>query len=155
MALHFRTPNPADFGVIQQMVIDSFEPITWYKKVDARFGPLNGKDWRARWELRLRRLFDQIVLIGEADGQITAMSGGKVDAEAAVGFIDLLAVGRRFQGRGFGREMLHGMMQHLKERGAVHVHLNCLTDNDTANALYRAEGFEEMAREIHWFRKIP
>ena len=46
------------------------------------------------------------------------------------------------------------MMQHLQERGAQYVYLDCLTDNDTANALYAAEGFEEVARQVRWFRKL-
>jgi ribosomal protein S18 acetylase RimI-like enzyme len=51
--------------------------------------------------------------------------------------------------------MLHGMMDHMKNLGALYVNLDCLTDNDTANALYQAEGFEEVARHIRWFRAIP
>jgi hypothetical protein len=34
------------------------------------------------------------------------------------------------------------------------VNLDCLTDNDSANALYASEGFEEVARHIRWFRKL-
>ena len=50
--------------------------------------------------------------------------------------------------------MLRGTIRHMNELGAKYVSLDCLTDNDTANALYRAEGFEEVARQIRWFRKI-
>ena len=42
----------------------------------------------------------------------------------------------------------------MKNLGAQYVYLDCLTDNDTANALYRAAGFAEVARQIRWFRKI-
>jgi len=46
------------------------------------------------------------------------------------------------------------MMQYTKGVGARYVYLDCLTDNDTANVLYRAEGSREVARQIRWFRKI-
>ena len=46
------------------------------------------------------------------------------------------------------------MMRHMKSFGAQYVYLDCLADNDTANALYRAEGFMEVARQIRGFRKI-
>ena len=63
---------------------------------------------------------------------------------------------RRFQGRGYGREMLRGMdAAHAEPGRAVHINLDCLTDNDAGNALYRSEGFEEVARQIRWFRKLP
>ncbi len=155
MPLQFRPPVPAEYPRIAEMVIESFAPITWFRKLDERIGPVNGKDWRARWQTRMRDVFArEIVLIGE-DEEIVAMSSGTLDRESTMTYIDLLAVDRRFQGRGYGREMLEGMMQHMKVLGARYVHLDCLTDNDTANALYRAEGFEEVARQIRWFRAIP
>ena len=156
MPLEFRLAAPPDHPRLEEMVIESFEPITWFKKLDARVGPLNGRDWRTRWQSRMRRVFEtEIVLVGESSGEMVAMSSGTVDRDDALAYIDLLAVDRRFQGRGHGREMLRGMMQHVKGLGAQYVNLDCLTDNDTANALYRAEGFEEVGRQVRWFRRIP
>jgi len=156
MALKFRLAAAPEHSRIEEMVIESFEPITWLKKLDARIGPLNGRGWRTRWQARMRRVFEtEIVLVGESDGGLAAMSSGTFDRDDALAYIDLLAVDRRFQGRGYGREMLQGMMQHMKGLGAQYVNLDCLTDNDTANALYRAEGFEEVARQVRWFRRIP
>ena len=142
--------------MLERMIIDAFEPITWMKKADERFGPLNGRDWRQRWQSRVAHIFaTQIVLLGETGGAIVAMASATIDPAARLGFIDLLAVDQRFQGRGYGREMLRGMLKHMKERGAVHAHLECLADNDAGNSLYRAEGFEEVARFIRWFIRIP
>ena len=156
MPLQFRLAQTAEHPRIAEMVISSFEPITWAKKLDAQIGPLNGQDWRQRWQSRMRHVFEtEIILVGETAGEIVAMSAGALDQEAALAFIDLLAVDHRFHRRGYGREMLRGMMRHMKESGAQYVHLDCLTDNDNANALYRAEGFQEVARQIRWFRKLP
>ena len=155
MALHFRPAEAGEYQKIQDMVIDSFEPITWFKKLDAQIGPLNGRDWRTRWQARMRQVFEkQIVLVGETGDSLAAMSSGTIDQDAALAYIDLLAVGRQFQGRGYGKEMLEGMIRHMKNLGAQYVYLDCLTGNDTANALYRTEGFEEVARQIRWFRRI-
>ena len=155
MPLEFRLAEPSEYPRIESLVVESFEPITWFKKLDARIGPLNGKDWRARWHGRMRAVFEnEIVLAGQTAGEIVAMSAGTLDQGAALAFIDLLAVDRRFHRRGYGREMLLGTMQHMKSLGARYVNLDCLTDNDRANALYRSEGFEEVARQIRWFRKI-
>lgn len=156
MALAFRLAAPEDYPALESLTLDSFEPITWFRKVDERFGPLNGKDWRQRWRSRFRRAFDsQRVLVGEADGQIVAFASGTIDTETALGFIDLLAVDRRCQGQGYGREMLRGMLDYMKSQGAAHAHLECLTDNDTGNSLYRSEGFEVLACSNHWFLRIP
>lgn len=155
MPLEIRLAEASDFAAIEALVIDSFEPITWQKKLDERIGPLNGRDWRARWQSRLAHVFQtQIVLLGESDGALAAMASGTLDRDSALGFIDILAVGREFQGRGLGREMLRGMMDHFQGLGCRYVHLDCLTDNESGNALYESEGFEEVARHIRWFRKI-
>jgi len=138
------------------MVIESFEPISWIKRLEDRMGPLNGRGWRMRWKDRLRHAFEtQTVLVGAFGGEIAAMSSGTLDSLTALAYIDLLAVDRRYRRRGYGREMLRGMMQYMKGIGGQYVYLDCLTDNDTGNTLYRAEGFEEVVRQVRWFRKVP
>jgi ribosomal protein S18 acetylase RimI-like enzyme len=156
MPLEFRPAAAPEYPGIEKMVIESFEPITWFKKLDARMGPLNGRDWRMRWQARMRRVFEaEIILVGETRGEMVAMSSGTFDPDDALAYIDLIAVDRQFQRRGYGREMLRGMLRHMQDLGARYVNLDCLADNDRANALYRAEGFEEVARQIRWFRRIP
>jgi ribosomal protein S18 acetylase RimI-like enzyme len=154
MPLTIRPAIAADHDALETMVINSFEPITWQKTLDARFGPLNGCDWRERWQRRLRKIFGtQEVLVGDCEGRLAAMASGTVDRKSALGFIDVLAVSRDFQARGLGREMLRAMIAHLKSLGCEYVHLDCLTNNDAGNALYQSEGFEEVARHIRWFKK--
>jgi ribosomal protein S18 acetylase RimI-like enzyme len=96
----------------------------------------------------------QIILVGEVDGVLTAMSSSTIEGQTALAYIDLLAVRQTQQKHGYGREMLRATMDHLKRRGAEHVYLDCLTSNDKGNALYESEGFEEVARQIRWFRKL-
>jgi ribosomal protein S18 acetylase RimI-like enzyme len=155
MQMQIREASPHDFPAIETLVLDSFEPITWARTLDAKYGPLNGADWRTRWKARLQKIFEsQIILAGEVGGVLTAMSSSTLDRQAALAYIDLLAVSRAQQAHGYGREMLRATMQHMKGLGAQYVHLDCLTGNDNANALYASEGFEEVARHIRWFRKL-
>src|SRR5262245_32680917 len=98
MPLAIRIATPADHGTIEELVLDSFEPITWQRPLDGTFGPLNGRDWRERWLARLRKIFvTQLVLVGEVDGRLAAMATATIDSESALGFIDVLAVGRDFK----------------------------------------------------------
>ncbi|HEX5102555.1 MAG TPA: GNAT family N-acetyltransferase [Pirellulaceae bacterium] len=156
MFLAFRLATPADQPDIERLVLAAFEPITWQKKLDARFGPLNGHDWQARWRQRLEKIFaTQIVLVGEtASGELAAVATATIDREAKLGFIDVLAVSRDQQGQGLGRAMLRAAMEHLRSLGCQYVNLDCLTDNESGNALYASEGFAEVARHVRWFRKI-
>ena len=155
MTLSLRPAELEDHVLIEQLVIDAFEPITWQKKLDGRFGPLAGSDWKQHWRARLRRVLEtQIVLVGEADGALCGVTTATIERESALAFIDILAIARDFQGRGLGREMLRETIEHLRRMGCRYVHLDCLTDNDVGNALYQSEGFEEVARHIRWFRRI-
>jgi ribosomal protein S18 acetylase RimI-like enzyme len=155
MALKFRPARPAEFPDLERMVIEAFEPITWMKKLDERIGPLNGQDWRARWRRRMQPVFQsQAILVGEENGEVVAFASAAIDADAALGLIDLLAVRQGRQGQGVGRQMLRAMMAHLKQQGCRYVNLECLTDNAAGNALYASEGFTEVARQIRWFREL-
>ena len=156
MPLEIRLAKASDYRRLEQLFIDSFEPISLYRKVEERFGPFNGNDWRAQWHLRLRKVFDtEIILVGELEGEIAASAAGTYNPETRLAFLNLLAIDPRFHRRGLGREMLRTMMEYMKEQGAEHMHLDCLADNNSANELYRAEGFQEMGRSIYWYVKIP
>lgn len=145
-----------DHSRIEKLVLDSFESITWFRAVDKKYGPLNSSDWRDRWKRRLQKIFaEQIILAAELNGALVAMSSSTIDPAAALAYIDLLAVAKGHQAHGYGRQMLRHTMQHLHQLGARYVHLECLTSNENANALYQSEGFEEVARHIRWFRKLP
>lgn len=155
MDLRFRLADPSEYPALRAMIVASFEPITWFKKVDERYGPLNGCDWTARWQQRLDAVFaSQIILVGEA-GAVVAVSTGTYDDRTRLGFIDLLAVDQRHQGHGYGRAMLRGMLAYLRGLGAEHAHLECLSDNDKGNALYRSEGWDAVSSSIKWFVRIP
>ncbi|MBI3472392.1 MAG: GNAT family N-acetyltransferase [Candidatus Solibacter usitatus] len=155
MTLQFRLARADEYQKVEDLLIESFEPITWHKKLDESFGPLNGLDWRQRWKRRVAEVWKtQIVLAGEADGELIAVSCGTLDPHTRLGFIDLIAVDHRYQGKGYGRDMLRGMLRHFREQGALHANLECLTDNDRGNRLYRAEGFQEVARSIRWFIRL-
>jgi ribosomal protein S18 acetylase RimI-like enzyme len=155
MALEFRLAGARDYDVIERMVVESFAPVSWARRTDERFGSLDGQDWRARWHSRMLRIFEsQIVLTGRRKDDIVAMSSGTIDPECSLAYIDLLAVDRRFQARGYGREMLRAMMDYFRNLGAQYVYLDCLTDNEAGNTLYLQEGFTEIVRQVRWFRRL-
>lgn len=155
MALQFRPPRPDEYPAIEEMVIASFAPITWMKKLDSRIGPLNGEDWHRRWKRRMAKVFEtQHMLIGIEGGELVAFASGTIDEISALGLVDLLAVRETEQSRGHGRETLRAIMDYFRQHGCLYVNLECLTDNAKGNALYESEGFVEVARHVRWFRPL-
>lgn len=151
--MRFRLATSADFPALETLIIASFEPITWFKEIDAQFGALNGHDWHARWQHRLAKVFaEEIILVGETEsGEIAAASTGTYDAKQCLGFVDLLAVGVAHQGHGLGGEMLRAMLDHFRTLGARHAHLDCLTSNERGMKLYESEGWTPVATSMKWF----
>jgi ribosomal protein S18 acetylase RimI-like enzyme len=155
LSLHIRPATQAEFPAIEAMILASFEPVTWARSLDARFGPLHGLDWRARWKQRLEKVFaEQIILAGDDGAGLAAVSTSTLDERSALAYLDILAIAPDRQRLGYGREMLRATMQHLRTLGAQYINLDCLTGNSKANELYRSEGFEEVACHIRWFRKL-
>jgi GNAT superfamily N-acetyltransferase len=155
MALTFREPTPADYDALIAMLVASFEPISWYRRLDATLGPLNGRTWDQRFEDRVRDgLKTQTAWIGEDEGEIQTYTAGSYDERSRAAFLDLLAVSPDAQGKGLGREALREFERRMQQRGALYLHLDCLTYNEAGNRLYESEGFFEAARQIRWFKKI-
>jgi ribosomal protein S18 acetylase RimI-like enzyme len=153
--MSIREATADDYPAVERLVLEAFEPITWLKAQDIKYGPLNGLDWQARWRLRVQKAFAaQIVLLGEVEGALSAVSTSSVDRGISLAYIDILAVACSQQQHGHGREMLKETLHYLRKLGMRYVHLDCLTGNSRANALYESEGFEEVARHIRWFREL-
>jgi ribosomal protein S18 acetylase RimI-like enzyme len=152
----FRLALPADHAAVRNMMIEAFTPISWMRRADESYGPFNGIDWRERFGRRVDPLLERgIVLIGEDEaGSIAAAAAGSYDAASGTGVVDFLAVAPAGQGQGRGRLMLNAMLRHLAGLGATTATLECLSDNDPALALYRSEGWSEIATSIRFFRRL-
>lgn len=59
--------------------------------------------------------------------------------------IQTIAVDPAVQGGGLGRRLLRHLLAEASDRGASTVMLEVRADNDAAVALYRSEGFEQLA----------
>lgn len=86
-------------------------------------------------------------LAAREDDSLIGYAGlARVDAEAEV---HTLAVDIRHQGRGIGRALLRALLEHA--RGAT-VFLEVRTDNESAIALYRSEGFAVVGTRRGYYR---
>ena len=157
MALAFRPAQLADYPALEQLTLESFEPITWLRKIDERFGPLNGLDWRERWRARFCHAFNtQRVLLGEAGGPRGGLRQRHARRRRAPRLHRPARGGpRASRATATAARCCAACCEYFKSEGAEHVHLECLADNDVGNALYRSEGFEDLAHSVHWFIRIP
>jgi len=150
-----RLAVPQDLPRLVEVSLASFGEVTWQRAVDRVFGPLNGRDWRDRWRLRVEKaLQEQTILVLERGSELLGYACGTVDPAVGLGHIDILAVDPSVQGQGCGRRLLRAMEDYFLSQDAGHVSLEALVENDTANSLYRREGYRQMACHINWFKKL-
>lgn len=151
----FRLATQADHPAVRTMIVDAFAPISWMRRADRDFGPFNGLDWRERFGRRVDPFFARgIVLVGETEGVLAAACTGSVDAASGLGSIEFLAVAPGRQGGGHGRAMLRAMLSHFRSLGATTATLECLTSNEPALALYRSDGWTEVASSVRFFKRL-
>jgi len=150
-----RLATPADLPRLVEISLASFGAITWQRTVDRLFGPLNGHDWQERWRRRVETVLrEQTILVLEESGEILGYASGTVDEALGLGHLEILAVDAAAQGKGHGRRLLQDFERHCFSRGARHLTLESLTDNEPANELYRREGYQAVAQHFNWFKKI-
>lgn len=153
--LTIREAAPGEIPAAVDLLTRAFELISWFRRADALFGPVNGRPWQERLRARIEKAPQgQTVLLGFEGDALRACAVCGYDPKLGVGFLDLLGVEPAAHGQGHGRRMLRAFEDWARAQGAAAVNLDCLVDNDVGNALYASEGYHELARQIRWFKPL-
>lgn len=146
-----------DHEALRVLVVASFEGVTLEQNVEDALGPLHGHDWR--W--RKGRHVDEDVAL-DPEGIFVAESGGELvgavttrsDRGAGRGRIVNLAVDPRFRGCGLGRALIERSLDHFRTSGLEYAVIETMAQNAIGQRLYPACGFQEIARQVHYARRL-
>lgn len=149
--------RPADHDALRKLVVDCFSGVTLEQNVEEILGPLNGHDWR--W--RKARHVDEDLAV-EPDGIFVADAGGvlvggittRKDSAAGRGRIVNLAVTAAYRGQGLGRALIHHALESFRAAGLEYAVIETMAQNETGQHLYPACGFVEVARQVHYARRL-
>jgi ribosomal protein S18 acetylase RimI-like enzyme len=98
--------------------------------------------------------FDASLLRFLTDGEgVLGMLRGVIDRDGA-GEVESIGLAARARGRGLGRWLLRRCEALLDERRPREVCLRVAESNVPAISLYRAEGYEEVKRDVAWERAL-
>ena len=158
MNIAIRPYRTGDFETIRPMIVDSFEGVTVEQNVEEKLGLVNGHDWRWR---KGRHVDEDVaacpegVFVAETDdGTIVGCVTTRVDREAGKGRIPNLAVAPTARGLGLGRRLIEHALDFFREKGLVYAVIETMAHNPVGNHLYPSCGFEEVARQVHFARKL-
>jgi ribosomal protein S18 acetylase RimI-like enzyme len=78
----------------------------------------------------------------------------RIDRASGKGRIPNLVVSAGFRGRGLGRRLIEHALEYFRSTGLEWAAIETMEQNAVGNHLYRSCGFQEVARQIHFARRL-
>jgi len=155
MAIVIRPYRESDRPTVVELTVSAFQGVSIDHNIDARLGPVAGRDWRWR---KGRDIEEDIDMPGSelavAEDDQTGEAVGYVtmyfDPESKIGWIHNLAVGAGLRGQGLGRRLIEHALDRFRAGGMTVAKIETLDQNEIGRYLYPALGFKEVARQIHY-----
>ena len=157
MSIAFRPYKPSDLKALKQLTVESFTGVTLEQNVEQALGILNGHDWRWR---KARHIDEDVavnsdgIFVAEAEGRIVGYITTLIDREAGKGRIPNLAVSAEFRNQGLGRQLIEHALNHFRREGLSYAMIETMAQNSVGHHVYTACGFTEVARQVHFARKL-
>ena len=145
--------HPDDLPALKAITVAAFDGVSIDQGIEREFGLVNGQDWQWR---KARHLDDDAardergIFVAEDQGQIVGYITTWQDRAAGIGHIPNIAIAAEFRGHGLGRQLIEHALAHFRASGLSHAKIETLVQNEVGNHLYRALGFREVARQIHF-----
>ncbi len=152
-----RTYCPTDLARIKEITAICFEGVSIDRNIEEAFGVL-GIDWRWR---KLRHLDADTaeanamgVFVYEEGEQLVGYITCRLDAESKIGWIPNMAVIPEYQGRGIGKQLMDYAVGYFRDAGMEVAKIETLDQNPVGQVFCPGMGFEEVARQIHYAKKL-
>jgi len=149
--------RPDDLEAIKRLTLEAFGSVSLEHNVEEALGVLNGHDWRWR---KARHIDEDVaanaagIFVAETEGRIAGYITTSIDRECGRGRIPNLAVAAEFRGQGLGRQLIEHALDYFRRESLAYAMIETMAQNDTGQHLYPACGFVEVARQIHFARKL-
>ena len=155
--ISIRLYQPSDLEALKRLTVESFSGVTLEENVEQAIGVLNDHDWRWR---KARHIDEDVVanragiFVAEAEGRVVGYVTTVIDREAGKGRIPNLAVAADFRNRGLGRELIEHSLDYFRREGLAYAMIETMAQNSAGHHLYTSCGFVEVARQVHFARKL-
>jgi ribosomal protein S18 acetylase RimI-like enzyme len=157
MSFTIRQYSSTDLDVIKQLTVSAFDGVTLEQNVEQALGVLKGHDWQWR---KARHVDDDVaansagIFVAEQDGQVVGYISTIIDPEAGRGRIPNLAVAAELRGQGLGRVLIEHALAYFRKQGLAYATIETMAQNAVGQHLYQACGFTEVARQVHFARRL-
>ena len=149
--------EPRDQARIRELTLEGFDGVSIDQSADRLLGLNTPPLWQTRkWagvqaELEASTADHFVaVLDGEVIGYITT----RPQPDAGIGQIPNMAVDARYRRRGVASRLIEHALDHLRACGMRVAKIETLVQNAQGQTLYPSFGFREVARQIHYVRRL-
>lgn len=157
MDITFRTYRPDDLPELRRLTVESFGGVSLEHNVEQALGVLNGHDWKWR---KARHVDEDVaanpdgIFVAETGGKMVGYISTRVDREAGRGRIPNIVVSAEMRGHGLGRKLIEHSFEYFRSIGLAYAVIETMAQNAIGNHLYPSCGFVEVARQVHFARKL-
>ncbi len=157
MSISIRLYQSSDLEALKRLTVESFGGVTLEENVEQALGILHGHDWRWR---KARHIEEDVaanpagIFVAESEGRIVGYITTVIDREAGKGRIPNLAVTADFRNRGLGRQLIEHALDYFRREGLAYAMIETMAQNSAGHHLYTSCGFVEVARQVHFARKL-
>lgn len=93
-------------------------------------------------------------LVAELDGEVIGYITTHPQPDAGIGLIPNMAVDARYRRRGVASRLIEHALDYLRACGMRVAKIETLVQNAQGQTLYPSFGFQEVARQIHYVRRL-
>ena len=158
MDYRIRQFNRDDLPAIKAITVEGFTGVSLDHAVEEKLGgKLAGHDWRWR---KARHIDDDAaanpggIFVAELEGEVAGYITTVLDREAGRGRIPNLAVSALVRGQGIGRALIERALDYFRAEGMAYAAIETMASNPIGQTLYPDCGFEEVARQVHYARRL-
>jgi ribokinase len=156
-AIVIREYRSGDLETLKRLTVDSFSGVTLEQNIEESLGVLGGRDWRWR---KARHLDDDAsanpagIFVAEQAGRIVGYITTRVNRPTACGRVPNLAVAADCRNAGLGRRLIERALEYFRAEGLEYAVIETMARNAIGQHLYPACGFVEVARQVHFARRL-
>lgn len=147
-----------DTESLRRLTVQAFSGVSLEHNIEQCLGgELNGHDWRWR---KARHIDADIaanatgIFVAESAGLVVGYVTTRIDLEAGQGRIPNLAVAESFRGKGLGRRLIEHALNYFRSQGLQYAVIETMAQNSIGQYLYPECGFQEVARQFHYARRL-
>lgn len=152
-----RAYRESDLEALRRITAVCFDGVSIDRNIEDAFGLIGDVDWTRR---KLAEIDDDVaahpngIFVADVDGISAGYITTRINEQTKIGRIPNLAVDPEFQGSGLGRKLIEHALAYFKSEGMLCAKIETLEQNEIGSAFYPSMGFVEVAKQIHYVRRL-